>query len=487
MKRIPEENWPRLSPGTQVGSWRVEAWQGQGAYGAVYRAVRIGQEHQGPAALKLSLLPWNQRFVREAQLLARLSHPGIPRLLDSGALIHPSGAELPFLVMQWVEGTPLYAWAEQHSPSSQELCQVLAHLARTLEALHAAGAVHRDVKGDNVLVQLSDSFPVLIDFGSGHFQGAQRLTFQSLPPGTPAYLSPQGCLFDIRLARQRNSYYPPSPADDLYALGVTAYRLLMGQYPPPMDVQEDEQGAWQVLTPDPRPLLERNPRIGPALREVILRLLSEAPQARGTSAQAAQALEAMANERVPRRPAEPQPAAEVPPPSGPAPGSGSKRPQPVSPPARAWAWEPWLALAALGVCALVLWPAPPAPSPPGQPVSSGPRKASASQAPDAGTAAVGEAAPTEPRAPTPPPPEKKPLAQEPLPEPRPGQARPDGKGRCPGPRQVPINRGCWLHYSSMPAEECVENGGVLFKGKCYTPAHEPPKRPLPTSNPPEAR
>jgi serine/threonine protein kinase len=132
----------------------VEAWQGQGAYGAVYRAVRLGQQHSGPVALKLSLLPWNQRFVREAQLLSLLSHPGTPRLLDSGALLHPSGAELPFLVMQWVEGTPLYAWAEQHSPSPQQLCRVLAHLVRTLEALHASGVVHRDVKGDNVLVQL---------------------------------------------------------------------------------------------------------------------------------------------------------------------------------------------------------------------------------------------------------------------------------------------------------------------------------------------
>ncbi len=93
----------------------MEAWQGQGAYGAVYRAVRIGQEQAGPVAFKLSLLPWNERFVREAALL-------------------------------------------------------------------------------------------LIDFGSGHFQGAKRLTWQLLAPGTPDYLSPQACLFDIRLTRHRDSY-----------------------------------------------------------------------------------------------------------------------------------------------------------------------------------------------------------------------------------------------------------------------------------------
>ena len=75
------------------------------------------------------------------------------------------------------------------------LKRVLAQLARALEALHAEGAVHRDVKGDNVLVRLLDRRAMLTDFGSCHFQGAERLTWQSLPPVTPAYLSPQAALF----------------------------------------------------------------------------------------------------------------------------------------------------------------------------------------------------------------------------------------------------------------------------------------------------
>jgi serine/threonine protein kinase len=456
MERAPEESWPRLAPGTQVGNWRVEAWKGQGAYGAVYRAVRIGQEHQGPVALKLALYPWDARFTREAELLSRLHHPSIPRLLDRGLLRHPSGAEHPFFIMEWVEGTPLYAWAQQHAPSHRQVCQLLAQLARALAALHAAGAVHRDVKGDNVLVRHSDGRAQLIDFGSGHFQGATRLTYRSLAPGTPAYLSAQACLFHIRSVRERDSYHPPSAADDLYALGVTAYRLVMGQYPPPMDVQQDEAGHWHVASPDPRPLLESNPWVQPPLREWILRLLSDFPEARGTAAQVAEALEATT-----------------------VPAGGSVLPERSRPLSPVRAWRPWLALGAAGVCAVLLWSV--------LPMSKRTQQASGSQVPAAGTAAVGETSSTAPQASTHPSPKQAPPAQQPPPEPHSQQARPDKKGRCPGRKQVVINGGCWVEFPSMSAEECAENGYVLLKGKCYASALAPPQKPVPTSSPAKAR
>jgi serine/threonine protein kinase len=459
----------------------VEAWQGQGAYGAVYRAVH--PEHAGPAALKLSLYPWDARFVREAELLSRLSHPSIPRLLDRGVLRHSSGVEHPFLVMEWVEGTPLYAWAQQHPPSHRQACQLLAQLARALEALHASGAVHRDVKGDNVLVRHSDGRAILIDFGSGHFQGASRLTWQSLPPGTPAYLSAQASLFHIRLARERDGYYAPSPADDLYALGVTAYRLLMGQYPPELEPHQDEEGCWHVVSPDPRPLLESNPRVEPQLREWILRLLSDAPEARGTAAQLAEALEAEADGRMPVPQPTSTPAAEVLPPNASAPAGAAVPPERSRPLLRRPAWKPWLALAAAGAAAVLLWSLQPVPG--HAPASS--QLALSSQEPDAGTSAVGDTSPTAPPASAHPPSEPESMAQEPLPEPRPGQARPDDKGRCPGRLQVAINGGCWVENPSMNVEACTENGLVLFKGRCYSPALASPQKPLPTSSPPEAR
>jgi hypothetical protein len=398
---------------------------------------------------------------REVELLSRLSHPSIPRLLDRGRPQTPSGDEYPFFVMEWVEGPLLYAWAEQHAPSGKQVCRVLAQLARALEALHAAGAVHRDVKGANVLVRLSDRRGVLIDFGSCHFQGAERLTWQSLPPMTLEYLSPQAVLFYLHSLRQPDGYYPPSPADDLYALGVTAYRLVMGQYPPRIEARQDEHGIWRATSPDIRPQLESNPRVEPPLREVIVRLLSDAPEGRGTAAQVAEALEAAAG--------------------------GEEGPERSKPPERARAWKPWLALGAAGVCAVLAWhsrPVPPLPA--SMSVSMG--RASDCQAPAAGTAAAGDTSPTKPRVSTPPATEKKPLAQQPRPEPRPGQARPDKRGQCPGRKQVPINGGCWVDVSSaMDTQDCAESGYVLFQGKCLSPAQELPKKPQPTSNPPEAR
>src|SRR5687768_8028057 len=94
---------------------------------------------------------------------------------------------------------PLYEWAQAFFPSSRQVLRVPADLARALEATHAAGGVHRDVKGDNVLVRLEDGQVFLTDFGSGNYPGAAMLTWQVFPPGTPPYRSPEAYRFALNI------------------------------------------------------------------------------------------------------------------------------------------------------------------------------------------------------------------------------------------------------------------------------------------------
>jgi predicted Ser/Thr protein kinase len=488
MEHPSEQPVPLLSPGDEVGPWRVEAWHGQGAYGAVYRAVRVGQEQQGPVALKFAVHPWDGRMVREARLLSRLEHPCVPRLLEHGMQRMLDNTQHPWMVMEWIDGVPLYAWAQQHEPSHLEVCQLLAQLARALEVLHAGGAVHRDVKGDNVLVRLSDRRPFLIDFGSAHVQGEERLTWQSLPPFTLAYLSPQAALFEVCLILQPHAYYFPSPADDLFALGVTAYRLVVGQYPPALKRYRDEAGQWRVECPDFRPLLDNNPRVQPLMREWILRLLAYVPEERGSAAQLAQAMEAEAAGplKAPQRVRAPD--AEPPSPALPAAPITGERPQRSRVPKPARAIGPWLALVATAAVALVFWSR--VRLLPSAPEHEPAQAAKQAPAPKEGTAAVDERATAPAPSSVPSPAREQPLSQDGPPSPdlgQPRRARPDAKGQCPLSRHVNLNGFCWVEWASMPAEECVRSGYTVLNGRCYAPVLELPQKTVPTSAPGKAR
>lgn len=175
-EQLPGRHWFCLPPGTVVEDWCVVGCRGHGAYGIVYRAVRVGHEAAGEVALKVALYPWDPRFMREVGLLSLVHHPSVPRLLGQGFWKHPSGAVYPFIVMEWIEGTPLYEWAREHAPSSRQVSQVLAQLARALQATHEASAVHRDVKGENVLVRRVGDREEARKFGPGRRTGTEGST-----------------------------------------------------------------------------------------------------------------------------------------------------------------------------------------------------------------------------------------------------------------------------------------------------------------------
>jgi serine/threonine protein kinase len=213
----------------------------------------------------------------------------VPRLQDRGWWTLAGGVLFPYLVMEWIEGVTLYAWAAQRPLTSRQALRLLAQVARALEATHGVEGVHRDVKGANVLVR-EDGSAVLTDFGSGNFRGAPTLTHLEPPPSTPQYRSPELLHFQWMHLRQPMARYEATPADDVYALGVTAYRLVTGKYPPPtVEVVETEEGDQFVhlalLSP------ETWVNLCPELGALIRQMLAAEPSARGSAAEVAQALE----------------------------------------------------------------------------------------------------------------------------------------------------------------------------------------------------
>jgi hypothetical protein len=281
-----------LPLGMLVGPWRVKGFRSRGSYGSLYRVERVGREGQGSFALKLAVYPRDERFAREAWLLSRIQSPYVPRLYAQGVWEHPSGA-FPYLVMEWIDGEPLYEWAGQRNPTERQVLRVLAQVARALEATHAAGGVHRDVKGGNVLVRPMDGRAFLTDFGAGHYRGAATLTSKLLPPSTPAYRSPEAWAFLHAFRRHPTIVYPASACDDLFALGVMAYRLVTDEYPPSTDPDEPGAEVWREGGVGPRPPRELSPQVSPVLDSILRRLLAVAPEERfrGKVRGAAEALE----------------------------------------------------------------------------------------------------------------------------------------------------------------------------------------------------
>jgi serine/threonine protein kinase len=458
-----------LPPGTQVGPWRVVARAGCGVHGAVYRAVSARSQFAPPVALKLALRPGDPRFAREVELLSRIRHPSVPRLWDSGTWQSPEGTRYPWLAMEWIDGVPLYDWPWQHSASSAQCARVLAQLARALQALHALGAVHRDIKGANVLVGASDGRAMLTDFGLGSFPGVELLTPPAVCVGTPLYRSPEASLFEIHSSRDRSARYVHQPADDLYALGVTACRMLTGEYPEWGEPEQDEHGTWHLHTVrTPASLL----RVEPSLRALILRMLAVRPEQRGTAEELAEGLEVAASAAVEPRIAEAASHKK----------SHLKRGR--SPRHELPRW-PWLTVAAC--LALIVWACWAASGKSGENTSIAQARTEDSGQQDAGTAGLGEAASTASRVGGPEEPSvQELLAEEPLPEPQPGQMRPNAKGRCPHKRQVVLNRACWVPMDPEECEALGSNGnGQLFKGRCYVPALSPdrPSTSQPTGPP----
>jgi len=480
-----------LRPGSLVGPWRVEGYAGRGTYGVVYRARRAGHPSSVPVALKLAVFPYDPRFMREVELLSRVRHPSVPQLLDWGWWHAGPEAVHPYLVMEWIRGLPLYEWAREHHPTQRQLFQVVAQVAWGLEVLHRADGLHRDVKGDNILVE-PEGRAVLTDFGSGTWKGAPPITERVVPPNTREYRSPEALRFEWGNWRKREARYEARPADDLYALGVTVYRLLTGVYPPPGTDPELVKEQQQVSRPRRLPVQELNERVVPELAALVEQLLAEEPEARGRAREVAEAAESAAEHLGPQvdvpflssaQSAAKAVAVPVPVPSQ----AGSEQPRvkvsvAVSSTAAAeprgafWAVRPVLVAATValmvgGTC----WMAPD--SSPAPPEVAQREIPDAGAAPDAGTRGLGEGALTARVVEQEVPSASVAIALEMPTQPLPGQRRPP----CRRDWEVVIHGGCWK-YLGGSKPPCGDDDEYEWQGSCYAPARDR-TRPPTSKNP----
>jgi serine/threonine-protein kinase len=258
-----------IQPGAVVGGYRIEKKLGAGGFGRVYLAWRDG----GPCALKFihleSVGEWGWR---ELYIMLRHQFPNVVRLLSHFKWPEDK-PEYLVLVMEYVQGVTLYQWARDNNPCARELVEKLLPLARALKEVHAKEVLHRDLKGDNVLVRAADGEPVLVDFGAGTMPGVPRVTRGSLAPANLRYRSPESVAFFLREDRKQGERYDYAVTDELYALGVILYVLATDVYP--FDGPDYELMA-EIRAGNPKPPHVRNSRVPPALSNLCLRLLARA-------------------------------------------------------------------------------------------------------------------------------------------------------------------------------------------------------------------
>ena len=209
-----------LLTGRPVGHYQLRELIAQGGMGTVYRAVR-SSDFEKQVAIKLVKRGMDtdfilRRFRHERQILAGLDHPNIARLLDGGA----AEDGRPYLVMEYIEGTPITEYAEQHKLSIRERLGLFRTVCLAVQFAHQNLVVHRDLKPGNILVT-PDGTPKLLDFGIAKLlEPDADVTLTSVRLMTPECASPE----QVR-------GQPITTASDIYSLGVLLYHLLTGESP----------------------------------------------------------------------------------------------------------------------------------------------------------------------------------------------------------------------------------------------------------------
>jgi serine/threonine-protein kinase len=267
---------PTRPPEKEFGDFEILEEIGRGGMGVVYKAWQkslrrvvalkliLRGEHATPADLA--------RFQAEAQAAAHLDHPNIVPVYAAGE--HDGQA---WLCMRYVEGETLTARVARGPLRARDAAALLATISRAVDFAHRRGILHRDLKPSNILLD-NEGVPHVTDFGLAKRvqalgDDAKRLTQSGALVGTPAYMAPE---------QVTGSRGTPSPASDVYSLGVILYETLTGR--PPFQAATPMDTLFLVLDQDPvRPGM-LNPKVDPDLELICLKCIQKEPELRYASA-----------------------------------------------------------------------------------------------------------------------------------------------------------------------------------------------------------
>lgn len=253
--------------------YAIERELGRGGMAIVYLAEDL--KHHRQVAIKV-LRPeigsafGAGRFLREIEVAARLQHPNIVPLLDSGEV-----EDLCYYVMPYVEGESLREHlARGGALAVPEAVGILKEVTDALSHAHAHGVVHRDIKPANIL--LTGRHALVLDFGvakaATQATGQQALTSSHIALGTPAYMAPEQAVGDPSQDHRA----------DIYALGVVAYELLAGRAP--FTAASFQQMLAAHVTAEPEPLGRPGAELPPGLADVVMKCLAKDPADRWQTA-----------------------------------------------------------------------------------------------------------------------------------------------------------------------------------------------------------
>jgi serine/threonine protein kinase len=252
------------------GPYELQALLGVGGMGEVYRAYDTNKDRT--VAIKLlraemsADASFQERFRRESRIAARLQEPHVIPVHDFGEI---NG--VLYIDMRLVEGDNVHNILQRTGPMDPaRSVAVVGQVASALDAAHASGLVHRDVKPENVLLTSND-FAYLVDFGIAHLGGDSGLTSAGAAIGSCAYMAPE-----------RFTGGQVGPAADVYSLACLLYECLTGSTPFPTRELSQLMGA-HIMSPPPRPSVSR-PIVGPAFDAVVTRGMAKHPEQRFASA-----------------------------------------------------------------------------------------------------------------------------------------------------------------------------------------------------------